>query len=123
MKFGFRRPQASQADEGGGARSKEREKANGKRTPSAMERKEPMGFMSSFWQGMGDAAGRRLDPDTLYIVGARGGHSIFACGAHVVSKGLALRPWVEATQRRRRVSQALSQGVPLSCLFCSMEEN
>jgi hypothetical protein len=87
-----------------------------------MERKT-MGFMSSFWREMGDAPEPHLDPYMLYIVGARGGHSIFACGAHVVSKGLALRPWVEATQRRRRVSQALSRGVPLSCFFCSMEEN
>ena len=82
-----------------------------------------MGFLSSFWRGMGDAAEHHLDPHTLYLVGAGGGHSIFACGAHVVSKGLALRPSVEATQWRRRVSQALSRGVPLSCAFCSMEEN
>jgi hypothetical protein len=78
-----------------------------------------MGFLSSFW----DPAELHLDPYTLYIVGAGGANSIFSCGFHVVSKGLALRPWVEATHRRRRVSQALSQGVPLSCLFCSLEEN
>jgi hypothetical protein len=82
-----------------------------------------MGFLSFLWLGMADAAELHLDLYTLYIVGAEGGHSIFACGFHVASKGLALRPWVEATQRRRRVSQALSQGVPLSCLFCSKEEN
>jgi len=82
-----------------------------------------MGFLSSFWREMGDPAGPHLDPHTLYIVAAGGGHSIFACGAHVVSKGLALRPWVEATQRRTRVAQALSQGMPFSCLFCAMEDN
>ena len=82
-----------------------------------------MGFLSSFWRGMGDAAEQHLDPHRLYLVGAGGGHSIFACGAHVVSKGLALRPSVEATQWRRRVSQALSRGVPLSCTFCSMEKD
>jgi hypothetical protein len=72
---------------------------------------------------MGDAAELHLDPYTLYIVGAGGAHSIFSCGFHVVSKGLALRPSVEATRRRGLVSQALSQGVSVSCRFCSMEEN
>jgi len=81
-----------------------------------------MGFLASFWRGMGEPGEPHLNPYTLYIVGAGDGHSIFACGSHVVSKGLALRPWVEATQRRRRVSQALSQGVRLACLFCSIEE-
>jgi len=114
MKLALAKPQPSQAGRSGSVR----EATNS----SAMERKT-MGFLSSFSRWISDDAERRLGPQVLYIVGASGGHSIFACGAHVVSKGLALRPWVEATQRRRLVSQALSQGVPLSCLFCSMEEN
>jgi hypothetical protein len=82
-----------------------------------------MDLFSSFLRGSNDAAEQVLDPGRLYIVGARDRQSTFACGTHVVSKDLALRPWVAATQRRRLVSQALSRGVPLSCLFCSMEEN